>query len=541
MQPTKQRNAGAMRRDGGALLLVLAALVALGLLALLLVQLERSTSPGMTATDVDRPTQEAGSTNSLVLYCAAGMRVPVEKIVAAYRDEYGVEVQIQYGGSNTLVNQIELARTGDLFLAADGSFLDLAREKGLLAESLPVANIRAVITVAEGNPKNIKGLADLLRDDVRTAVANPDQAAVGAVMRKALTAQDKWADLEQAVAQRGVFQATVNEVANTVKVGAADAGIVWDITVAADPQLSAIEMPELAKATGEVGLGVLVDSANPTAALRFARYFTAQDRGLQKFADAGFKVIEGDAWTDKPEITFFCGAVNRRAVEPLIQQFEQREGVRVNTVYNGCGILTGQMKVITDWQQGRGFPDTFMACDRYYLDVVKDQFQEAVELSETEVLIAVPKGNPLKITGLDDLKRPGLRVAVGQPKQCTIGVLTRELLKEQGILDDVLKNVVAETCSSALLLPMVITGSVDAAVVYETDTKAESEKISIVRLSSPKALAVQPLSLAKTSQYKWLTRRFMQFVMQNEEQFKSIGFRWRLGEDQTAAATDTAK
>jgi molybdate transport system substrate-binding protein len=156
-------------------------------------------------------------------------------------------------------------------------------------------------------------------------------------------------------------------------------------------------------------------------------------------------------------------------------------------------------------------------------------------------LIAVPKGNPLKITGLDDLKRPGLRVAVGQPKQCTIGVLTRELLKEQGILDDVLKNVVAETCSSALLLPMVITGSVDAAVVYETDTKAESEKISIVRLSSPKALAVQPLSLAKTSQYKWLTRRFMQFVMQNEEQFKSIGFRWRLGEDQTAAATDTAK
>lgn len=541
MQRIAQHSNRLSYRHGGALLLVLAALVMLGLLALLLVQLESSSSPGSTAPTEDDAANETNPTNSLMLYCAAGMRVPVEKIVAAYRDEYGVEVQIQYGGSNTLVNQIELARTGDLFLAADSGFLDLAREKGLLAESLPVANIRAVITVAEGNPKNIKGLADLLRDDVRTVVANPEHAAVGSVVRTTLTAQGKWADLEQAVAQRGVFQATVNEVANTVKVGAADAGIVWDVIASADPQLAAIDVPELAKATGEVGLGVLASSTNPAAALRFARYLTAQDRGLQEFADAGYIVIEGDAWSDKPEITFFCGAVNRRAVEPLIQKFEQREGVRVNTVYNGCGILTGQMKVITDWQQGRGFPDTFMACDRYYLDVVKDQFQEAVELSETDVLIAVAKGNPLKITGLDDLKRPGLRVAVGQPKQCTIGVLTRNLLKQSGILDEVLKNVVAETCSSALLMPMVITGSVDAAVVYETDTMAEKDKISIVRIDSPQALAVQPLSLAKTSQHKWLSRRFMQFVMQNEAQFKSIGFRWRLGDNQTASATDTAK
>ncbi len=35
-----------------------------------------------------------------------------------------------------------------------------------------------------------------------------------------------------------------------------------------------------------------------------------------------------------PELTFFAGSVNRRALEPVIKRFEIREAVRVNTVYS---------------------------------------------------------------------------------------------------------------------------------------------------------------------------------------------------------------
>lgn len=520
MSSYKQRR-GAANTYGLALLGGLALLAALG--AILAMMNRTAGSPASRFAGDGR-----AAAPSLTLYCASGIRLPIERIAAAYQESYGGRINIQFGGSNTLLSQLEIAHSGDLFLAADESYAELARQKGLVRETLPLASMRAVIVVPAGNPKRIAGLADLLRGDVRASVGNPDQAAIGKVVRDVLEPLGKWRELESAVTARGVFQATVSEVVNSVKLGAIDAGIVWDTSVANEPQLAMIAVPELAGAVGRIALGILTSSRQPRAALHFARFAAARDRGLPIFQQAGYEVVDGDAWADAPELTFFCGAVNRRAVEPAIAEFERREGVRVNTVYNGCGILTGQMKVIADWQQGRGFPDTYLACDRYYLEVVKDQFQDAAELSETAVVIAVPPGNPQKIRALQDLTRDGLRLAVGQPKQCTIGVLTRNILQSEGVQDAVLKNVVAETCSSALLLPLVATGAVDAAFVYESDTRAAQEQVEIVRIASPLAIAIQPFSIAKSSRNKWLSRRLLQTLARHKEQFESAGFRWRL-------------
>jgi len=464
---------------------------------------------------------------SVELACAAGLRAPVERVVAEYRGETGGRVLLQYGGTNSLVSQIVLARTGDLVLLADDASLPVLEEAGLLAETLPVAEQRAVLVVPKGNPKRITGLADLTAAGVRTALGSPDQAAIGKVTRAALEQAALWAGIEQAVRARGAFLPTVPEVVNAVKVGAADAAIAWLANVADDPDLEIVPSPELDAARSQVVLAVLTCARSPTAALRFARYLTASDRGLEAFRAARYEVVEGDPWALRPELTFYCGAVNRRAVEPILEAFEKREGVRVNTVYNGCGILTGQMRAISEWQQGRGFPDAYMACDRYYLDEVGGLFQEDVDISETEVVIAVPKGNPKGIATIADLAAPGLRLAVGQPKQCTIGVLTRQLLQAQGLLEKIMPNVVAETCSSALLLPMVTTGAVDAAFVYESDVRLAGDGVEMIRVAVPEATAVQPFGIARSSEYKWLARRLMQAVTHGRTAFEAAGFRWR--------------
>jgi len=473
----------------------------------------------------DRPPGPA--TESVELACSAGLRTPVERVVAEYRGETDGRVLLQYGGTNTLVSQIVLARTGDLVLLADDDALRVLEEAGLLAEMLPVAEQRAVLVVPKGNPKRITGLADLTGAGVRTALGNPDQAAVGRVTRAALEKAALWTGIERAVRERGAFLPTVPEAVNAVKVGAADAAIVWLANVADDPALEMVPSPELDTARAQVVLAVLTCARSPTAALRFARYLTARDRGLEAFRAARYDVIDGDPWAVRPELTFYCGAVNRRAVEPILAAFERREGVRVNTVYNGCGILTGQMRAIAEWQQGRGFPDAYMACDRYYLDEVGGLFQEDVDVSETEVVIAVGAGNPKRIATIADLAAPGLRLAVGQPKQCTIGVLTRQLLQAEGLLDAIMPNVVAETCSSALLLPMVTTGAVDAAFVYESDVRLAGDGVEMIRVAVPEATAVQPFGIARRSDYKWLSRRLMQAVTHGRAEFEAAGFRWR--------------
>ena len=55
----------------------------------------------------------------LTLFCAAGLRQPTEQIVSAFERECGVQVQVQYGPSNTLLGQIEAGGVGDLFLVGE--------------------------------------------------------------------------------------------------------------------------------------------------------------------------------------------------------------------------------------------------------------------------------------------------------------------------------------------------------------------------------------------------------------------------------------
>ncbi len=326
----------------------------------------------------------------------------------------------------------------------------------------------------------------------------------------------------------GVFKPTVNEVANDVKLGSVDAGIVWDATAVQYPELEVVDVPELEAGTASVDIAVLTSAKDPTAALHFARYVSARDRGLQAFASKRFQVVVGDVWEDVPQLTFFAGSVNRRALEPIIMAFQQREGVEINTVYNGCGILTGQMRVAAG-NMGRGFPDTYMACDVYYLDTVKDWFQEAVNVSDTDIVIAVQKGNPKGIQTLRDLTRPGIRVAIGQPDQCTIGVLTRRLLEHEGLYDQLLKeNVVTQTATSAMLVPAVTSKSADAALSYRTDTLAESDKVDVVTVESELSKAIQPYSIARSSHHKELGRRLYQAIAKSRDAFESAGFHWRL-------------
>ena len=497
-------------------LLLLTAIVALALLSFLMFFRRAGWTGGRPA---DR----------LFLFSAAGLRGPVERIVDDYRRRYGIEVQVQYGASNTLLSQLEIAPAGDLYLAADEAYLRQARQKGLTAEVLPIACMCPVLVVRKGNVKQIVGIEDLLRPDVRVSLANPDAAAIGRAARELLEKSGQWERLASQVTRTGVFKPTVTDVANDVKLGSVDAGIVWDATAAQYPEeLAAIPAPELSAGKASVEVAVLRSARHPTAALRFARFLSARDAGLEVFRQLGFEVVEGDVWEESPELTFFAGSVNRRALEPIVAEFARREGVTVTTVYNGCGVLTAQMRAIRK-KGGSGFPDVYMACDVYYLETVKDWFQEGVHVSDTEIVIAVQRGNPKSIRELKDLARPGIRLAIGQPEQCTIGVLTRNLLEQEGLYQVLLQgNVVTQTATSALLVPSVTTGAADASLAYATDTLAERHRVDVVRIDSPLAKAIQPFSIARSSNRKHLARRLLERIARSRGAFEAAGFHFRI-------------
>jgi len=226
-------------------------------------------------------------TEPLLLYCAANLRVPIEEIAKNYQQETGVGVSAQYAGSQTMLTNAEVSKRGDLFLPADESYIELARQKGMIAQTYPLASMRPVLAVKQGNPKNIRGVDDLLRGDLTIAQANPNAAAIGKVTRPVLQRAGLWDKLAE---HTRTFQPTVTDVANAVKLGTVDCGIVWDTTVRQTGGLEAIDLPVFAETRSSIVIAVLKSSAQPSVANAFALYASNADKGLKVFERFGYRV-----------------------------------------------------------------------------------------------------------------------------------------------------------------------------------------------------------------------------------------------------------
>lgn len=460
----------------------------------------------------------SSASEPLIVYCAASLKAPVEAIAKDYQDKYHTAIQLQFGASQTLLAGIEVSRTGDLYLPADNSYFDAPSAKKLVETTIPLARQHAMLMVAKGNPKSIKTLADLLKPEVRLALSNPDAAAIGKLAKAALG--NAW---DQLAGKAVLMGATVTEAANAVKADGADAAIIWDAMHKQYAGFDLVGLPEIAGVQAQVAVGLLNCSHQTTAAMKFARYLSAKDAGLPVFKANGFEVVEADTWTESPELTLYAGSMLRPAIEKTVTDFEQREGVRVTRVYNGCGILVGQMKA-------GSMPDAYFACDNEFMNQVQDLFTQRDEIAQNELVILVPKGNPHQIATLRDLTKDGLRVGIGHEKQCAMGWLTQKTLVEGGIRDEFMKNVTVQTPTGDMLVNQMQTGSLDAAITYLSNAVGAADKLDAVRIQGLKcSVATQPFAIAKNGSHQQMVARLHELLRsaQSKERFVNEGFQWK--------------
>lgn len=456
----------------------------------------------------------------LTVFCAAGLKKPVEEIAAAYQKDTGATVQLQFGGTSTLLTQLRVAKQGDLFIAADDGALADAKKQDLTREELRLVKQSPVIAVAKGNPKKITSIDSLLSTDVKVALANPEAASISKVTQKILGA--KW---EALAAKAAVMKPTVMDVAADLALGTVDAAILWDSTVPQFNALESVQVPELSAHQEYATVAVLTSAKDSAASLRFARYLNAPEKGAAIFAKHHFHAVKGDAWSLRPDLILYSGGVNRLAIEGLLKSFAIREGISVTTTFNGCGILCAAMKTMGDTTNPK-YPDVYYACDICFVPPVAKQFPEAVLLTEAEIIIAVPKGNPKGIHTLADLARDGLKVGLCNAEQSTLGYLTQAILKSMNLHESVGKNASAQSPTGDLLVNQLRTGSLDAAVVYLNNMVPQKEHLEAIKLPADKAKAIQPFAVRQDSPHRMLGQRLLAFLLKNRESFEQAGFTW---------------
>ena len=150
------------------------------------------------------------------------------------------------------------------------------------------------------------------------------------------------------------------------------------------------------------------------------------------------------------------------------------------------------------------------------------------------MVILVPKDNPRKIRGLEDLGAAGMRLGVADPDKSALGRLTVTLLEKAGLYEKVYSKVGLKAATADTLVhQLVISGgkNLDAVVVYRANTAEVGDKAVLVKIDHPAAHAEQPIAISRISTRSRLARRFIDKILSpaSQERFEKVGFRWQTG------------
>ena len=106
---------------------------------------------------------------------------------------------------------------------------------------------------------------------------------------------------------------------------------------------------------------------------------------------------------------------------------------------------------------------------------------DSVHVGFVSPVLAVQIGNPKGITGIQDLTRTDLKVALSNPEYSTCGEMVFALLEKKGIKEEVMKNVDTLTKGHSDLGTLLKTKAVDAVVMWNGVAHTFRDSLDVVR------------------------------------------------------------
>ena len=149
------------------------------------------------------------------------------------------------------------------------------------------------------------------------------------------------------------------------------------------------------------------------------------------------------------------------------------------------------------------------------------------DLVRNTVVLIAPKGKD-GISSFQDLARPEVKhISIGEPQTVPAGKYAQEVLTHFQLYQQLKpKFVLAKDVRQ--VLTYVITGNVDAGIVYVTDAKTSSEVSVVARAPEDShSPVIYPVAVLKSSKEPDQAKRFLDFLAGVEAQgvFEKYGFR----------------
>ncbi len=121
------------------------------------------------------------SNEKLLIFAGSVSKPATEEMVAVFEKETGIKAEIIFGGSGYVLSQMIVSKKGDIYFPGSSDYMETAKAKGIVYPETEkiICYLIPAINVKKGNPENILCLQDLLRNDIKVAIANPEGVCSG--------------------------------------------------------------------------------------------------------------------------------------------------------------------------------------------------------------------------------------------------------------------------------------------------------------------------------------------------------------------------
>jgi molybdate transport system substrate-binding protein len=217
-------------------------------------------------------------------------------------------------------------------------------------------------------------------------------------------------------------------------------------------------------------------------------------------------------------ITVFAAASLKESFTAIGQAFQAAHpGTKVTFAFGASSALAQQI------MQGAPADAFASASSRNTQQVLDAKLADASTAFARNVLeIAVPPGNPAKVSSLSDLAKPGVKVVLCQA-QVPCGALAQQVLTKAKVA---VEPVSLEADVTATLTKVEL-GEADAGLVYVTDVNSAGTRVRGIPIPADVNLATTyPIAALAASRSPDLTRAFVAYVLSapGRAELSKVGF-----------------
>jgi molybdate transport system substrate-binding protein len=234
-----------------------------------------------SAATTEAPADESALEGDITVFAAASLTDAFDEVGTAFEEANpGVSVELNYGPSSGLREQILEGAPADVFASANPSNMDQVVDGGAAESPEDFATNQLQIAVPAGNPGDVDGLDDFADADLLIGLCAED-VPCGEFGREALTNAGVTPEVD-------TNEADVRALLTKLESGDLDAGIVYvtDVLAAGDA-VEGIDIPAEDNVTATYPIAALTDSGNAEVAQAFVEFVLADD-GQEILASYGF-------------------------------------------------------------------------------------------------------------------------------------------------------------------------------------------------------------------------------------------------------------